>query len=388
MVEQVITVLQEGEQEQELAIIQESGYSAGYNVGYSKGHDDGYSEGYDDGYDEGYAIGYDNGLANAGGTYEKGYNDGYTEGRTKGHEEGYEEGYAEGHDVGYDVGHDEGYSKGRTDGYNEGYTQGRTDGYNEGYNKGYDTGYDTGKTDGQQIGYENGYSTGYTEGENAGIEAGRELGQSDVWDMVQNFGNRTNYNRAFSTWSGIGFKPKYPISTTSCDYLFNGFAKDVEEGIDFRQFEFDTSPSTSFSYMCNGSRITAFGTIDTTNSPDIKNIFYQGNILHTVEKLILKDDGSQTAGANVFHLCYALTNIIIQGKWGKSVSVQSSSKLSKASIYSFVNALSDTATGQTLTLSKTAVKKAFETSEGANDGITSAEWNALVNTKLNWTIAV
>jgi len=220
------------------------------------------------------------------------------------------------------------------------------------------------------------------------FDSGRTLGQSDVWDMVQNFGNRTNYNRAFSTWSGIGFHPKYPISTTSCDYLFNGFAKDVEEGIDFRQFEFDTSPSTTFSYMCNGSRITAFDTIDTTNAADIKTLFYQGQVLHTVEKLILKDDGSQTAGANVFHLCYALTNITIQGKWGKSVSVQYSSKLSKDSIYSFINALLDTATGQTLTLSKTAVNNAFETSEGAKDGITSAEWQALIATKPNWTIAV
>jgi hypothetical protein len=34
-----------------------------------------------------------------------------------------------------------------------------------------------------------------------------------------------------------------------------------------------------------------------------------------------------------------------------------------------------------------AVNKAFETSEGANDGKTSTEWETLIGTKTNWTIA-
>ena len=50
--------------------------------------------------------------------------------------------------------------------------------------------------------------------------------------------------------------------------------------------------------------------------------------------------------------------------------------------------LTDTASGKTITFSKTAVNKAFETSAGANDGSTSAEWLALVGTKPNWTISL
>ena len=53
-----------------------------------------------------------------------------------------------------------------------------------------------------------------------------------------------------------------------------------------------------------------------------------------------------------------------------------------------MNILSDTASGKTLTLSLTAVNNAFETSAGAKDGSTSAEWTALVDAKTNWTITL
>ena len=51
-------------------------------------------------------------------------------------------------------------------------------------------------------------------------------------------------------------------------------------------------------------------------------------------------------------------------------------------------ALSTTTTGLTVTFSKTAVDKAFETAEGANDGSTSPEWLALVATRPNWGIGL
>lgn len=53
-----------------------------------------------------------------------------------------------------------------------------------------------------------------------------------------------------------------------------------------------------------------------------------------------------------------------------------------------INGLNSEVTGQTLTLRLAAVKKAFETSEGANDGDTSETWNALVASKPNWTITL
>ena len=60
-------------------------------------------------------------------------------------------------------------------------------------------------------------------------------------------------------------------------------------------------------------------------------------------------------------------------------------KLSKASITSAINGLSDHPSNLAVSFSKFAVNKAFETSEGANDGSTSAEWTTLIGTRSNWT---
>lgn len=63
-------------------------------------------------------------------------------------------------------------------------------------------------------------------------------------------------------------------------------------------------------------------------------------------------------------------------------------ELSKESFNSLISCLSDAVTGKTLTLPLAAVNTAFETSEGAADGSTSAEWLALVAEHSNWTISL
>ena len=63
-------------------------------------------------------------------------------------------------------------------------------------------------------------------------------------------------------------------------------------------------------------------------------------------------------------------------------------QLSKDSIQNIMSCLSDDATGKTLTIPVAAVNSAFETSDGAADGSTSAEWLALVEAHSNWTISL
>ena len=105
--------------------------------------------------------------------------------------------------------------------------------------------------------------------------------------------------------------------------------------------------------------------------------------------MILKADGSQTYNAtNIFRSCSELVNLEVEGKFGSSFTLAYSTKLSKDSQYSVFNALLDTASGKTITLPSYAVNKAFETSEGALDGRNSAEWQELIATKPNWTIAL
>ena len=65
--------------------------------------------------------------------------------------------------------------------------------------------------------------------------------------------------------------------------------------------------------------------------------------------------------------------------------------LNKTTITQLMQALDNTelATNYTtkkITFSPTAINKAFETAEGANDGLTSTEWLGLVAAKPTWTV--
>ena len=84
----------------------------------------------------------------------------------------------------------------------------------------------------------------------------------------------------------------------------------------------------------------------------------------------------------------ALQELRFQGSIQADLSVKDSTLLSKDSIQSLLPCLSGTVSGKTLTLSLQAVDTAFETSEGAADGSSSAEWTALVDSKPNWTISL
>ena len=92
--------------------------------------------------------------------------------------------------------------------------------------------------------------------------------------------------------------------------------------------------------------------------------------------------------SSMFGSCRELVEVRFKGTMSYSMNIQYLIKLSKDSILSLMACLSDEATGKTLTLSQTAVDTAFETSEGAADGSTSAEWTALVDAHTNWTISL
>lgn len=118
--------------------------------------------------------------------------------------------------------------------------------------------------------------------------------------------------------------------------------------------------------------INEVGIIDTRAASSINSIFNCANRLITVEKLILKEDGSQTLNS-AFTKATQLKNIVIEGVIGNSINV-SPCPLSKDSIISIINALSSTASGQIATFQTSAKEAAF----------TESEWETLTNTKSNW----
>lgn len=97
---------------------------------------------------------------------------------------------------------------------------------------------------------------------------------------------------------------------------------------------------------------------------------------------------SATKAANFFYGLPALREVRFQGTISFKFDVSEAPSLSAESIRSVISCLSDSSQGLTLTLSKSAVDKAYESLEGAADGSTSAAWKAIVDSKTNWTISL
>jgi hypothetical protein len=211
-------------------------------------------------------------------------------------------------------------------------------------------------------GYQSGYDVGYEDGEADGYRNGNEEAYNEFWDVFQNNGGTANYYVAFAynKFTDANYNPKYPIKCS------NG-----------------TTPGQQMFY---GSRnITDTKVAIYANNNNINGAFSNCTSLKTIRLLSVH---ATTEFPSTFVECTALENIVIEGTIGKDIAFNYSKKLTHDSIVSIMTALSTTTSAYTVRFAKSAVNKAFETSEGANDGSTSAEWLALANTRTNWTISL
>ena len=212
------------------------------------------------------------------------------------------------------------------------------------------------------------------------------------WDVYL---KSNNYTAKFAGhgWTKETFKPNRDIRPTNATQMFargSLLGEDLVSLCEPLGIVVDFSDCTTFTEVFYYTGLSRVGVVDTRKATALPYIFaYSLDNLKTIDLLILKDDGSQTFTNNSFIKGTGLTSITIQGTIGQNgFNVQWSTKLSHDSVVSIINALSNTTTGLTVTFSLAAVNKAFETSEGANDGSTSAEWQALIGTKPNWTISL
>jgi hypothetical protein len=223
------------------------------------------------------------------------------------------------------------------------------------------------------------------------FEAGKAQGGGDsyydtFWDSFQTNGNRNLYNYAFAGqgWNNVTFKPKYPINAVGdASYMFNECALSDFDFVENRVM-LNTSGATSLTYCFRSANIKRFGVIDCTSCKEANRIFY-GSKVETIDELVVNESLKFT---NAFDYTGSLVNITIKGVIAQNGFKITSSRLSKASIESIINALSKTTSGLTVTLPKAAVNKDFETSNDANDGSTSTEWTTLIATRPNWTISL
>lgn len=215
--------------------------------------------------------------------------------------------------------------------------------------------------------------------------AGMQSEYDRFWDTFQQNGNRTAYNFSLcgKGWNAATFRPKYSIRPTVCPNIFaywddaSAGMVDLVELCEELGIEIDTSKATSMDSMFNSNTIVCrVGAIDTTSADKIGGLFHWCLALRTIEKLIFRNDGTQTIN-DCFLQCNVLENLTIEGVIGTSgTNCSDCKKLSKTSIISVVNALSSTTSGLSVTFSNTAVNNAF----------TTEEWATLAATKPNWTI--
>lgn len=179
-------------------------------------------------------------------------------------------------------------------------------------------------------------------------DAGKRAQYDEFWDNYQDNGNRTQYNYAFAGygWTDETFAPKYDMKMEKAERVFaNAKITSVKALLEKYRVTIDFSECTGLANMFAGSTITEMGVIDTTSASSLNNVFYMGTKITTIDKLILKSDGSQTLNNTTFQSMNALQNIIFEGVIGKNgFNVQWSTNLSHDSLISTLNCLADKST--------------------------------------------
>ena len=175
-------------------------------------------------------------------------------------------------------------------------------------------------------------------------DAGKKAEYDRFWDSYQQNGERVNYGFAFAgLWYDDIFYPKYDLIVASTGYMFySSMITNLAERLKECNVILDTSNATSLDNCFAYSLITHIPEISAINVSSFGAVFNKVRKVHTIDKLILKDDGSQTFSANTFSECAALKNIIIEGTIGQNgFNVSNSTKLTHDSLMSIINALKD-----------------------------------------------
>lgn len=204
--------------------------------------------------------------------------------------------------------------------------------------------------------YQKGFSDGQSQGGGGADEAyGRFM------DEYQANGTANDYRFAFAgpRWTDNLFKPKYDIKPSSV-YANNMFENsgivNLKQCLLDADVILDLSKVTTPTYMFRQSSITDYPYIDFSSATSMTYAFYGCSGVNLTLKL-----NANAKFMSTFQNASSFVNLIIEGTIGQNgFDVQWSAKLSHDSIVSIINALSSSVSGQTVTLSKTAVDNAFK----------------------------
>ena len=231
----------------------------------------------------------------------------------------------------------------------------------------------------------------------AGVDAGKQAEYDAFWDAKQpGKGMAMSMTGCFGGyWTADTFRPKYDVVPTYAQFMFyaNGLNIDLVEHMKSIGRKLDFSQCKNMAYAFTASAFTHLGSI-CGNGVGNSYVFQSCKKLVTIDEFGHCDGGDiSTDTTATFEGCTALENITIKGKFTGNIYFHWSKNLSKASIISIINALSDNVSGKKLQLSETAIKSAFNAEpmdwdgDGKKEGwIGPQEWLDLMSSKSNWTI--
>ncbi len=238
------------------------------------------------------------------------------------------------------------------------------------------------------------YAKGRSQGHREGFADGRLNERASFWSNYMNNGRRRHYECAFAGkyWNRDNFKPPYSIRPSNelddATSIFESF-NEGNEPIDMAALVEELGIELDFSqtmYLQNaffGDGVSKWGHIDVSGAGSVAGIF-GGNGANTLECIEHIVSGVNTSWQNnSFANQGGLTHVIFSGIIAKGFNIKWS-PLDRESIESIISCLSSDTSGKTVQLSLAAVNSAFETSQGANDGISSSEWSALTASRSNW----
>lgn len=200
--------------------------------------------------------------------------------------------------------------------------------------------------------------TAIAENEQKVFEAGKKAEYDAFWGAYQNEGRRRDYYCGFTGtgWTNETFKPKYDMKPTNAYQMFRSahVSKDL---VDDFEVDVDFSECTNMQYVFMFSWFSRVGVVDTRLAASLQGLFQNNTYTKTVDKLVLKTEGTQTF-LNAFSGSTALESITIEGAIGNNIDFSACSKLTHDSLMSIINHLQTKASGSfVLTLGTTNLGK-------------------------------
>ena len=223
-------------------------------------------------------------------------------------------------------------------------------------------------------------------------DAGKQAEYDRFWDAYQENGTRNQYEYAFADWREEAFKPKYSmilqVGHTGANMFWRCRATNIVEIFEKQGITLDTSKCGNMSGMFQNAYSIRIPELNCSSAQDYNSngLYYvfANSKVETIDKLVVVENLKYLS---TFKGCTALKNIVFEGVIGEDISF-ADSPLSKDSIISIINHLSETSSGKTLSLNKTAVNTAF--SINVDDESTypeGSEYYTLRHSKDNWTFS-